>query len=129
MPFILDRSLENIFIGHEGQRHAFYDIICWEYLLGYNFTEEKYLEFTGSDYFPYAYFEENTLNIANYGAILNNSVKRWCYPTNAFIVEAMGKLCEVAHYCLRYGTLTDNDAFNGTEYDTTFQNGSMDCGP
>ena len=122
MPFILDRSLENIFVGREGQRHAFWDIICWEYLLGYNFQEEEYLEFMKSDTYPYAWFEETTLSISDFGTILNNSVKRWCFPTNAFIVEVLGKLCEVAHYCLRYGTTSDSDVFKGSEYDTRHAN-------
>ena len=122
MPFILDRSLENIFIGHEGQRHAFWNIICWEYLTTYNFTEEHYLDFTGNEAFPYAHFETDTLNIANFGVILNNSVQRWCYPTNGFITEVLGKLCEVAHYCLRYGTTSENEVFKDTEYDTRHAN-------
>ena len=50
MVFILDQALHNTLVGEHG-KHALYDYICWEYLLGKEqspcvFTEEDLKETT-----------------------------------------------------------------------------------
>lgn len=118
--FIMDLPLQRIFQSKDGS-HAFYDIICWEYLLRVNFTLDDHRVFNHNDNYPYAVFEIHDVNSSNGLTVLNNLIDRWCFPTNGFLEDVLKKLCYLVSYALQW---TDRnvhkhpDWFGDSEFDT-----------
>ncbi len=44
MPFLLDVTIGNVFMRNS-RRHSFYHLICWQSILGHDFSEEKLTTF------------------------------------------------------------------------------------
>ena len=93
MVFVLDQVISDTFQGGYG-KHALYDLICWEYLLGENFKTEdldSFLE-TRSTGSPYTKREE-ALSLLDNQTVFERILHRWAFPTRAFMAEVLHQLC------------------------------------
>ena len=121
MVFILDQALHNTLVGEHG-KHALYDYICWEYLLGKEqspcvFTEEDLRNYTPGDMTlrDNQYGTDPSLARDHFDRILT----RWCFPPLTFVVEVASLL----HGCLKEALelaeweVQHGDRFSGTEWD------------
>ena len=121
MLFILDQALHNTLVGEHG-KHALYDYICWEYLLGKEqspcvFTEEDLRNYTPGEATVHdnQYDQDPSLARDHFDRILT----RWCFPPLTFVVE----VASVLHGCLNEALkaakweVQHGNRFNGTEWD------------
>ena len=120
MPFILDSAIQTIFQSKTGGGHAFYSHICWEYLVGLNFTEDDFDAYRRLHSYPFTVSEATEESIGAIVGNLNRLVDRWCYPTKDMVVEILEKLCAVVDYCLDHAPKSEYDAMIKTEYNTTY---------
>ena len=93
MVFVLDQVISDTFQGGYG-KHALYDLICWEYLLGENFQTEELDSFlaTREAKSPYTKREE-ALSLLDNQSVFERILHRWAFPTRAFMAEVLHQLC------------------------------------
>ena len=111
MVFTLDRALHTTLV-RETSRHAFYDYICWEYLVGDrqspHFFEEGAIQrhldmrkegspFT-TDELVWGRGKPFHEAIDAYDAI----VARWCFPTRSFLIEVVDSLSKCLDMCFSF---------------------------
>ena len=95
MVFILDQALHNTLVGENG-KHALYDWICWESLIG---SQDKEARFNADDVnahirlvgehgsgTPYTAKELKWGNNPDFAVQqYDRIVSRWCYPEPRFV--------------------------------------------
>ena len=96
MVFVLDQVIRATFQGGYG-KHALYDLICWEYLLGENFKTEDLDTFlsTRETKSPYTKGEE-ALSLLDNQTVFERILHRWAFPSREFMAEVLNQLCYLA---------------------------------
>ena len=129
MVFILDQALHNTFVGDDG-KHALYDWICWEYLIG---SQDKEARFNADDInahirlvgergsgTPYTAKELKWGNNPEFAVQqYDRIVSRWCFPEPRFVGSVVYVLYNIMCQCLKWAQLEKGkgDRFAGTEWD------------
>ena len=98
MVFILDQAIAHTLVRNGG-KHAFYDWICWEYLVG---NQRSPYEFKFEDVATYLQKVEKDkrnvftsrevrweVNIPEAHHQYDRIVTRWCFPKRAFLIEVI----------------------------------------
>ena len=104
MVFILDRSLFLTFQNATGETHALYDYICYEYLLGRNFSNESFKNFQRG----VRPMDEIERDWSTHDAMerMSRLIQRWCFPTRVFLVRILITLSQTIRL---FGDLAEAD--------------------
>ena len=111
MVFILDAAIAHTLVRNGGE-HAFYEWICWEYLVG---NQRAPYEFKFEDVATYLQKIEQSprdvftsrevrweVNIPEAQHPYDRIVTRWCFPKRAFLIEVLDFLQECLLKCLQW---------------------------
>ena len=111
MVFILDQAIAHTLVRNGG-KHAFYDWICWEYLVG---LPRAPFSFEFEDVATYQHKVEKDkrdvfttrevrweVNIPEAHHQYDRIVTRWCFPTRAFLIEVIDFLQECLLKCFQW---------------------------
>ena len=107
MSFILDRCIQLTFLNSAGEGHALYDYICYEYLLGRNFSEATFRNFHKGvrpmDELEKRWTTPEAMNL------MSKLIHRWCFPTRIFLVRILMTLSQTVKL---FTDLAENDIQN-----------------
>lgn len=127
MVFILDNAIRNTLISDDGRgRHAMYDWICWEYLVGqtqepHSFTQRKELKV-----YQEALAERRVITTREVDSDIDQAidrfdtiVTRWCFPRKEFVLEVITYLCQCLEMCVAWAIKEEGreDKLKGSDWD------------
>ena len=103
MPFLLDCTIMEVFTRTD-RRHAFYELICWQSILGQDYSEDKFKEFLrtreGTNYLaPH----ETTWTPQDALTAFSMTLDTWCFSTREYMNEVLRKMVDVAEYAHMVG--------------------------
>ena len=100
MPFLLDMTLGNVFTRNS-RTHAFYNLICWQSILGHDFSEDKMKTFLQRG--EYMAPHEKTWTPLDAQAAFAKTVDTWIFSTRDYMNEVLEKMVEVSDFALQKG--------------------------
>ena len=103
MPFLLDMLIGNVFMRNS-RRHSFYHLICWQSILGHDFSEDKLNTFlrerhTGN----FTSDIEKRWTPLDARSAFAQTIDTWIFSTREYMNEVLEKMVNMTEYALAKG--------------------------
>ena len=103
MPFLLDMTIGNVFMRNS-RRHSFYHLICWQSILGHDFSEEKMNTFLRERHNEnFLADHEKSWTPLDAQSAFAQTIDLWVFSTREYMNEVLEKLVNVTEYALAKG--------------------------
>ena len=103
MPFLLDVTIGNVFMRNS-RRHSFYHLICWQSILGHDFSEEKLTTFLRERHTDnFTADHEKSWTPLDAQSAFAQTIDLWIFSKREYMNEVLEKLVNVTEYALLKG--------------------------